>query len=64
VLYAMFPQELEKVIKGEKPAAPPAAKPEPSATAPASNGSKHNGSRYVLNIDGIRHEVLVEEVAR
>jgi oxaloacetate decarboxylase alpha subunit/pyruvate carboxylase subunit B len=67
VLYAMFPQETEKVIKGEPPtAAAPKVAPAPAT----SNGSAvpavniRNGSRYTLNIDGKRHEVLVEEVIR
>jgi len=57
VLWAMFPAELEKVLKGEKPAAP-AAKP---AAAPSAAASAAVGRKYVLNIDGARHEVLVEE---
>lgn len=67
VLYAMFPLETEKVIKGE---AKPAVAPEPKAAAPApaaattSNGDSRKGARYVLNIDGKRHEVVVEEVVR
>lgn len=64
VLYAMFPVETEKVLKSE---APVAATPKPAPPAPAANGngtSKKNGSRYVLNIDGKRHEVVVEEVIR
>jgi oxaloacetate decarboxylase alpha subunit/pyruvate carboxylase subunit B len=65
VLYAMFPQETEKVIKGEKPtAAAPAPVPANGSTATTASASKHNGSRYVLNIDGKRHEVTVEEVIR
>ncbi|MDD5349425.1 MAG: pyruvate carboxylase subunit B [Chthoniobacteraceae bacterium] len=56
VLWAMFPAELEKVLKGEKPAAPAAKAAAPSAAAAAAVGRK-----YVLNIDGARHEVVVEE---
>lgn len=67
VLYAMFPQETEKVLKGEAPAA--AAPKTEAAPAPVTTNSspapdKRNGSRYVLNIDGKRHEVVVEEVIR
>ena len=64
VLYAMFPQETEKVIKGESPpAAPKSASAAPNG-AGAASGGRRNGSRYVLNIDGKRHEVVVEEVIR
>jgi oxaloacetate decarboxylase alpha subunit/pyruvate carboxylase subunit B len=67
VLFAMYPQETEKVIKGEAPAAA-APKPASAPTPVAANGTpgpdKRNGSRYVLNIDGKRHEVVVEEVIR
>lgn len=56
VLWAMFPAELEKVLKGEKPAPVVAKAAAPSAAATAAVGRK-----YVLNIDGARHEVLVEE---
>jgi len=56
VLWAMFPMQLEKVLKGEKPAAPAKPAAAPSATAAAAVGRK-----YVLNIDGARHEVIVEE---
>jgi oxaloacetate decarboxylase alpha subunit/pyruvate carboxylase subunit B len=57
VLWAMFPAELEKVLKGEKPA-PIVAKP---AAAPSAAATAAVGRKYVLNIDGARHEVLVEE---
>ena len=56
VLWAMFPMQLEKVLKGEKPAAP--AKP---AAAPSAAASAAVGRTYVLNIDGARHSVTVEE---
>lgn len=67
VLFAMFPVETEKVLKGEAPAA--AAPPKPAPAPVTTNSSpavpdKRNGSRYVLNIDGRRHEVVVEEVVR
>ncbi len=56
VLWAMFPAELEKVLKGEKPA--PIKKP----AAPVSEAAKAAvGRKYVLNVDGARHEVVVEE---
>lgn len=55
VLWAMFPAELEKVLKGEKPA------PIKKAAAPSAAATAAVGRKYVLNIDGARHEVLVEE---
>ncbi|XHR30704.1 MAG: pyruvate carboxylase subunit B [Chthoniobacteraceae bacterium] len=55
VLWAMFPNELTKVLKGEKPA--PVAKP----TAASDAAKAAVGRKYVLNIDGARHEVVVEE---
>ena len=51
----MFPNELTKVLKGEKPA--PIAKP----TAASEAAKAAVGRKYVLNIDGARHEVVVEE---
>jgi len=53
----MFPAELEKVLKGEKPAAPA----KPAAAAPSAAASAAVGRTYVLNIDGARHSVTVEE---
>lgn len=59
VLFAMFPIETERVLKGEAPPpAPKSAAPDPSKKA------EHPGSRHVLNIDGQRHEVVVEEVSK
>jgi len=55
VLWAMFPLQLEKVLKGEKPA--PVAKP--AAASPEAKAAV--GRKYVLNVDGQRHEVLVEQ---
>lgn len=55
VLFAMFPHETEKVLKGiapEKPAAPKAAA---AVTGP--------GKKYALTISGARHEVMVEELS-
>jgi hypothetical protein len=57
VLYAMFPTETERVIKGEKP-------PPPPKIAEPSRQVEHPGTRYVLNIGGTQHEVVVEEVSR
>jgi pyruvate/oxaloacetate carboxyltransferase len=66
VLFAMFPVETEKLLRGEKPAMPavPAAKPAPSPAAPrsvAANGRRPK--RYMMEIEGQKHVVEVEEVA-
>ena len=66
VLFAMFPVETEKLLRGEKPAAPavPATKPAPSPAAPrsvAANGRRPK--RYMMEIEGQKHVVEVEEVA-
>jgi oxaloacetate decarboxylase alpha subunit/pyruvate carboxylase subunit B len=66
VLFAMFPVETEKLLRGEKPAAPavPATKPAPSP-APSrhvtANGRRPK--RYMMEIEGQKHVVEVEEVA-
>ena len=57
VLYAMFPTETEKVLKGEF-VAPPAPKAEAKPAAPSGPGK-----RYSLTIEGKQHDVLVEELA-
>ena len=71
VIYAMFPQEVEKLYKARDskavaPAVPPAATlpvktPGPSSPAPAGSGGKV--SRLAMTIAGKRHEVSVEELA-
>ena len=74
VLYAMFPQQVEALVKGippaaGKPAAPakeaPAPAPAAAATpAPAASASPipAGGTHMVLSINGERHEVLVEKL--
>jgi oxaloacetate decarboxylase alpha subunit/pyruvate carboxylase subunit B len=73
VLFAMFPQQIEALIKGvpaaePKPAPAPApAKPTTEAPAPApspapASTTAGNQSRMVLTIDGKRHDVLVEKI--
>jgi oxaloacetate decarboxylase alpha subunit/pyruvate carboxylase subunit B len=66
VLYAMFPQQVEALVKGVPPAeaAKPAPAPKPSAPAavPAANGEVVGRSHMVLSIDGSRHEVFVEKL--
>jgi pyruvate/oxaloacetate carboxyltransferase len=75
VIYAMFPQELEKLLKAgaSKPATPAAApvvaapqQSEVKAPAPAAltiPGTNKKISQLALTIDGKRHEVSVEELA-
>ena len=75
VIYAMFPQELEKLYKarGGKTAAPVAgpvvvAAPTPEVRAPAPApilipGTNKKISHLALTVDGRRHEVSVEELA-
>jgi oxaloacetate decarboxylase alpha subunit/pyruvate carboxylase subunit B len=70
VLFAMFPQQVEALVKGPVPSpAPPA--PAPAAVAPAAatpmpaaparaNGSQVAGKHLVLTINGERHEAIVE----
>ena len=57
VLYAMFPMETTKVLKGQF-VAPAAPKADAKPSAPAGPGK-----RYSLTIEGKKHDVLVEEVA-
>ena len=59
VLYAMFPQQVESLLK-PKPAVPAPVAPVPSvAQAPASNG---HGKRMFVTVNGKRHDVSVETV--
>ena len=70
VLFAMFPQQVEALIKGvpaaEAKAAPAPAPPEPAASPvvspPVSNAVVPNRRQMVLTIDGQRHEVFVEKL--
>ena len=60
VLFAMFPVETEKLLRGEKPTVPAAA----SAPAPNSAPAPRAGARpkkYVMQIEGKKHTVEVEE---
>jgi len=61
VLFAMFPVETEKLLRGEKPAAPAAAPAAVTASAPARPGIRPK--KYVMHIEGKKHHVEVEEVA-
>lgn len=66
VLYAMFPVETEKVLKGIAPApAPaPAAAAKPAAAAAPSSSAQLTGRRkeYAMTINGGRHQIVVEEL--
>jgi pyruvate carboxylase subunit B len=69
VLFAMFPQQIEAVVKGI-PAAEPKTAPAKVATpaAPAASTSipqavSTNARQMVLTVDGTRHEVMIERVS-
>ncbi len=70
VLFAMFPQQIEALIKGipaaEATAAPAPAPAKPAAapvvSPPSSNATVLNRRQMVLTIDGRRHEVFVEKL--
>jgi oxaloacetate decarboxylase alpha subunit/pyruvate carboxylase subunit B len=72
VLFAMFPQQIEALIKGiPAAAAEPKAAPKPAPATPAaapavspapSNAIVTSRSQMVLTIDGKRHEVCVEKL--
>jgi oxaloacetate decarboxylase alpha subunit/pyruvate carboxylase subunit B len=62
VLFAMFPVETERLLRGEKPSVPAAA----SAPAPNSAPAPRAGARpkkYVMQIEGKKHTVEVEEIS-
>jgi len=63
VIYAMFPAQLEKHLRGEGPK-PGAASPKPEAKQRESAGAEPRArKRYALDINGKRVEVGVEEWA-
>ena len=62
VLFAMFPVETEKLLKGppREPAVQPTATPHaPAAAASHRGATKH----YVMQIEGQKHSVEIEELA-
>lgn len=68
VLFAMFPQQVEALVKGTGTAPAAAAKPAAAAAKPAAAPAKPaaangKGSQLVLNINGERYEVTVEPKA-
>jgi oxaloacetate decarboxylase alpha subunit/pyruvate carboxylase subunit B len=68
VLFAMFPVETERLLRGEKPAAAPAPAIKSSAV-PAAGGGVTVSSRgarpkkYIMHVEGNKHTVEVEELA-
>lgn len=61
MLFAMFPVETEKLLRGEEPSAPVAATG-PAEAAPSPRPGAHT-KKYAMHIDGKKHLVEVEEVA-
>jgi oxaloacetate decarboxylase alpha subunit/pyruvate carboxylase subunit B len=73
VLFAMFPQQVEALIKGTgtpapaaapapAPAAAPTPAPAPAPAPAAAPGSQPETKHLVLTINGERHEVFVEKL--
>ncbi len=69
VLYAMFPQQVEALLKGGGTAAAPAATAAPAAApvaapsaAPKPAAKSGPGRNMVITLQGQRHEVRVEEL--
>lgn len=58
VLFAMFPNETEKLLRGEKPSAPAPAPAAASVRSATNTRTKH----YAMQIEGHRHMVEIEEV--
>jgi oxaloacetate decarboxylase alpha subunit/pyruvate carboxylase subunit B len=64
VLYAMFPVETEKLLRGEKPVEVKAAAAPAKSARPAPAAAPHgHASRYVMHIEGKPHSVEIEEIA-
>jgi hypothetical protein len=66
VLFAMFPIETEKLLRGESNIAPKsAAAPDPQPAHVSHNHSPRGShpKHYTIQIDGRKHAVEVEEVA-
>lgn len=67
VLFAMFPQQVEALVKGtpapEANAAPAKPAPAPPVSPPPSDAKVLSRKQMVLAIDGKRHEVTVEKIA-
>lgn len=62
VLFAMFPVETEKLLRGEKPAPSASSASTPAqASAPAATPDP-SAKRYIMHIEGTKHMVEIEEV--
>ena len=62
VLFAMFPLETERVLKGETPPQAVVVPHAPEPTPVRGTSAKQNARRYRLNVDGAFHDVQVEEL--
>jgi hypothetical protein len=69
VLFAMFPVETERLLRGEKPAAKEAPRDhgttghkDKSVAASARPVAAGRAKRYVMHIEGQKHLVEVEEI--
>lgn len=62
VLFAMFPVETERLLRGEKPPSAPAQKTV-AASSPASSSTGQRPKKYVMHVEGQKHTVEVEELA-
>jgi oxaloacetate decarboxylase alpha subunit/pyruvate carboxylase subunit B len=62
VLFAMFPVETERLLRGEKPPTAPAQKTVAASSA-ASSPTGHRPKKYVMHVEGQKHTVEVEELA-
>lgn len=60
VLFAMFPVETERLMRGEKPTAKSEPEDRKADRQPVSAG---RAKRYVMHIEGQKHMVEVEEIA-
>ncbi len=61
VLFAMFPVETEKLLKGPQPG-PVVPAPAPSKTSAAAASPKGQTKHYVMQIEGQKHAVEIEEL--
>lgn len=64
VLFAMFPVEMEKLLRGEKPGAPKAPPPAAQQTARRAPATAGAARHYVMEIEGRKHAVEIEEISQ
>ncbi|MFM8809507.1 MAG: hypothetical protein ACKOJB_11520, partial [Chthoniobacterales bacterium] len=70
-LFAMFPVETERLLRGEKPAElktglqdnRPSGRQDNAVASVRATGGKAHAKKYVMHIEGKKHMVKVEEVA-